>query len=367
MPSRSPVVLQLIDSLAMGGAERVAVNLANALAEQGLQSHLCATRYSGPLESFILPQVKTLILNKKQTIDFSALNRLVTYIRSNGIEVLHAHSSSFFIANLVRFFCRIEIVWHDHDGNSEFLHRRPKWMYRLFSLQWAFVLSVNQQLALWNQQNLWLPASRVSYLPNFADLSTPYTDLSPNLPGKADQRIVCLANLRPQKDHLNLLRAFASIYKQFPEATLLLIGLDLNDTCSQSIKQHIEELSLQDSIHILGSRTDVAAILPQCAVGVLSSESEGLPVALLEYGLVGLPVVCTRVGQCAEVLDQGNAGILVPPKDADALAHAVINLLQNKDYAATLGERLQTRINQFYSKDAVVKQLLACYKEVKRQ
>jgi glycosyltransferase involved in cell wall biosynthesis len=240
-------------------------------------------------------------------------------------------------------------------------------MYRLFSLQWAFVLSVNQQLALWSQQNLWLPASRVRYLPNFADLSTPYTDLSPNLPGKADQRIVCLANLRHPKDHLTLIHAFQKVHQQIPQAHLFLIGKDSQDDYSEQLKSQIQAYNLKDQVHILGSRTDVAAILPQCAVGVLSSESEGLPVALLEYGLVGLPVVCTRVGQCAEVLDQGNAGILVPPKDADALAHAVINLLQNKDYAATLGERLQTRINQFYSKDAVVKQLLACYKEVKRQ
>jgi glycosyltransferase involved in cell wall biosynthesis len=99
-------------------------------------------------------------------------------------------------------------------------------------------------------------------------------------------------------------------------------------------------------------------------VGVLSSESEGLPVALLEYGLVGLPVVCTRVGQCAEVLDQGNAGILVPPKDADALAHAIISLLSNQEKAKVLGHQLQARINQFYSKDAVIKQLLACYHDV---
>jgi glycosyltransferase involved in cell wall biosynthesis len=358
MPSRSLKVLQLIDSLEIGGAERVAVNLANALAEQGVQSHLCATRFGGPLESFLLQDVKILILNKKQTIDFSALYRLVTYIRSNGIEVLHAHSSSFFIANLVRFFCRVEIVWHDHNG---ILHSRPKWIYRLFSLQWAFVISVNQQLALWSQQNLWLHTSRVRYLPNFADLGAMNTDLTPNLPGKTDQRIVCLANLRYPKDHLTLINAFQKVHQQIPQAHLFLIGKDSQDDYSEQLKSQIQAYNLKHQVHVLGSRNDVAAILQQCAVGVLSSEFEGLPVALLEYGLAGLPVVCTRVGECAEVLDQGNAGILVPPKDADALAHAIISLLSNQEKAKALGNQLLARINQFYSKDAVIKQLLVCY------
>ena len=88
-------VLQLIDSLDIGGAERVAVNFANALAENSISSHLCVTRLEGPLKDFIKSDVKYLVLNKRKTLDLNAISKLSKYIKSEGIQIIHAHSSSF--------------------------------------------------------------------------------------------------------------------------------------------------------------------------------------------------------------------------------------------------------------------------------
>lgn len=366
MPSPKPAVMQMIDSLAMGGAERVAVNLANALAEQGLPSHLCVTRHSGPLEAFVRPEVKLLVLNRRRTFDVAALRRLAAYIKANGIGVLHAHSSSFFMAALARCLCRVKIVWHDHDGHRASYSWVSGLSIKFFSLFFNGAIAVNHSLENWAKKNLWISADKCTYLPNFPDLS-PVKQGNENtegFPGTKAYRIASLANLRYPKDHRTLVASFAQVHARYPDAHLLLIGKNSHDDYSIQLGQQITEAGLAGHVHILGSRTDVADILAQCAVGVLSSESEGLPVALLEYGLTGLPVACTRVGQCAEVLDEGRAGLLMPLKNPEALAQALCTLLENPEKASTLGQQLQQRVNRLYSKQAITEQLTVIYQSL---
>jgi glycosyltransferase involved in cell wall biosynthesis len=105
-------------------------------------------------------------------------------------------------------------------------------------------------------------------------------------------------------------------------------------------------------------------VLKACDIGVLSSASEGMPLALLEYGMNGLPAVATRVGQCAEVLDHGRAGLVVPPGASADLAEAIISLLNSPDRRASLGERLRQRTAQAYSADACVNQICGVYDRV---
>jgi len=123
------------------------------------------------------------------------------------------------------------------------------------------------------------------------------------------------------------------------------VGEDRQDDYSRVIKNTIFEYGLHQNVHLLGTRSDTADILDHVTVGVLSSVSEGLPVALLEYGLAGLAVVSTNVGQCAEVLGEGRYGELVPSSDAMALGQALRRLsedhLLREAYACTFQERVK--------------------------
>src|SRR5688572_18461456 len=91
-------IVQLIDSLETGGAERMAVNYANGLADRIAFSGLVATRNEGGLKTQLTSKVGYLYLNKKNTFDLSAVLRLRKYIVHNKVTHVHAHSSSFFIA-----------------------------------------------------------------------------------------------------------------------------------------------------------------------------------------------------------------------------------------------------------------------------
>src|SRR6202011_1420599 len=100
---------------------------------------------------------------------------------------------------------------------------------------------------------------------------------SMDLPGDADKRIVCVANLRPQKDHVTLLRAMAIVAKSVPRAHLLLVGASGSGEYLRQVLLQISRLGLDENVSYLGSRRDVPAILRTSAIGVLSSISEGLP------------------------------------------------------------------------------------------
>ena len=134
-------VLQLIDSLQVGGAEVLAVNIANALSKQGLVSHLCATRTEGPLKENIEQAVGYLFLERKKTVDIKSIKKLKKYIKKNNISIIHAHSTSYFIAICVKFiYPKLKIVWHDHYGKSEFLNKTSRLSIQFISFAFSGVI-----------------------------------------------------------------------------------------------------------------------------------------------------------------------------------------------------------------------------------
>lgn len=353
-------VLQLIDTLEAGGAERMAVNLANTLCDSIDKSYLCATRKEGLLRHSLSKDVKFLFLKKKGTLDIDALIRLQSYIKREKINIIHAHSSSFFLAVLVSLFSnKIKIIWHDHYGNSEYLSKRPKRILNLCSNFFFHSFAVNDILVQWAQKHL--KHKSVSYLPNFIEFEETNI-LQTNLKGQSGERIVCLANLRSQKDHFNLIEAFSKIEKEFPEYTLHCVGVSFNDDYSKKVNNLVTNLELSSKVFFYGSCSDVKAILSNCNIGVLSSKSEGLPLALLEYGEAGLPVVVSDVGDCKKVVKSGFSGLLVPRENPEALAKALKEIISNQNKAKNMGLALRHTVFNRYSQFAVLKLVLEVYR-----
>jgi len=364
MINEQPIaVLQLIDSLAAGGAERMSVNLANALArEEGVRSFLCATRQGGPLEETIGDGVETTILHKRSAFDPIALWQLVRFIRKHRVEIVHAHATSWFMAVQCKLLTGVKVVWHDHNGKRGSMKARYNNLIVKFSFLFDSVFVVNKELFEWGEYFLKINKNNIHYLPNFAILNLMNTNLI--LPGEDGKRIVCLANLRDPKGHIFLIDAFKKISCDNAQWHLLLVGKDYEDDYSINLKKKIEKYNLSSKVHLLGSRNDTADILQASTIGVLSSESEGLPVALLEYGLAGLPVVCTDVGECSEVLLHGECGKIVPAKDPEVLANALEALMGDQTNARQYARRFQEHVKSHYSKEAVMQQILHIYKEL---
>ena len=354
-------VLQLIDSLQTGGAERVAVNIANALVSKIELSYLCVTRAEGLLKESIDTQVKYLFLNKKKTIDFKAIKKLNNFVKNNGIDIIHAHSTSFFLATIIKTFNKnIKIVWHDHYGNSAFLEQRSYRMLKKCSRYFSIIYSVNAALQDW--ASIHLNCKKVSYLPNFAVVNK--TKAKTTLNGVQNKRIIHLANLRAQKDHFTLFRGFSEVRKQYPDWTLHCVGKDFKDTYSNTLFQEIKALQLEKHVFVYGSKPDISNILCQSNIAVLSSKSEGLPIALLEYGLASLPTLATDVGNCDLVIANDTLGQLIPPVNATALTQALINYISDMKNAKTKGLNLKSHIMVNFSAQAVAKTLVQDYKHI---
>lgn len=353
-------VLQLIDSLEVGGAERVALNIANALVSKVEASHLCATRKEGLLKDSLDAKVAYLFLNKQSTLDILSIFRLNRYVKLHQIDIIHAHSSSFFLATIIRFFNKnVKVVWHDHYGNSEFLQHRAFKVLKACSVYFNHIFSVNKHLEQWAKTHL--KTKGISYLPNFAVKTneTPETTLH----GEKGKRIICLANLREQKDHITLLKAFKSINENHKDWTLHLIGKDFNDTYSETIKSFILDNALQKNVFLYGSKPDTYHILSQGTIGVLASKSEGLPLSLVEYGLAKLPVIATQVGECAEVV-KNDMGLLVNPKNSNELSEAFLKYMNNEALRNADAMRYHEHIKNNFSESVQIKTILEIYKKI---
>ena len=223
-------------------------------------------------------------------------------------------------------------------------------------------MAVTDPLADWSRRQLRVPADRVWYVPNFVCVSA--TGRRALVPGEKGFRIICVANLRREKDHLNLLQAMKLVLREIPAAHLILLGAGGDAEYQASIEQQIQSVPLRGRVFWLGSRNDVIDILRSCDLGVLSSASEGLPLSLIEYGFAGLASVATDVGQCGEVLENGRSGVLVPPGRPDALARAIVSLLQSPRMRSDLGERLAARARRLYGAEAVIGQICGIYESV---
>ncbi|WP_412560349.1 glycosyltransferase [Winogradskyella sp. MIT101101] len=355
-------VLQIIDSLHAGGAERLAVNYANELNENQIDSHLCATRSEGPLLESLDVNVGYIFLNRKSTLDIAAIFRLRSYISNHKINIIHAHASSYFISTVVKLLIpRVKIVWHDHYGNSEFLEKRPVKTLRLCSYQFSQIFSVNPKLESWAKNKLL--CKNVRYIKNFPVLKIPHTHLT-ELKGKDGKRILCLANLREQKNHIRLLEAFKLIIRSHPDWTLHCIGKDFEDDYSKLFFSKLNEYGLQNHVFFYNAKSDILNILQQGTIGVLVSKSEGLPLALLEYGLAGLPVVCTDVGNCGNLIPNGSYGILIKNDNATLIAAAINKFIEDENYRTTSAKNFNLMTSENYSKERVIKEVVKIYHKI---
>lgn len=172
-------------------------------------------------------------------------------------------------------------------------------------------------------------------------------DLSGELGLRLGQPVVAMvARLQPVKDHFTFLVAAKTVLDSLPETTFLVIGDgpqrgDLENICQQ--------LGISESVHFTGTRLDIDRLLPAIDIHVLSSHSEGLPMAVLEGMACGKPVICTDVGGTSEIIEHGVSGYLVPPGEPAMLAAHLTALLTNPDLAERMGAAGKRRVESEFS------------------
>jgi len=144
---------------------------------------------------------------------------------------------------------------------------------------------------------------------------------------------LAVGRLAPGKDYPNMIRAFRRVVEARSDARLVIVG---KGGLEPEIRELIEASGIDDRVQMLGERQDVAALMSAADAHVMSSAWEGAPMVLLEASASGLPVVATDVGGNAELVRDGETGIIVRPGDAAQLGDAMLRIME-----ISQGERLE--------------------------
>lgn len=175
--------------------------------------------------------------------------------------------------------------------------------------------------------------------------------------------IVMACRLVEQKGVSDALQAFAGTRADYPQARLLIAG---DGPLRASLETEAAQAGLRDSVRFLGWRDDVPDLLAAGDLFFMPSLWEGFGLVLLEAMAQGLPVVASRVSAIPEVVDEGETGLLAPPREVPAFRAALLRLLQDRSLARRMGEQGRRRLEQHFSGERMVRETLALYRDLLR-
>jgi glycosyltransferase involved in cell wall biosynthesis len=347
-------LLLLIDRLKGpgGGAEVFLVGLATHLPRERFDVVVCATRavVPGPLvETLDAAGVPHISLGRRSRWDPPRMRRLATLLRSDRVDIVHAHKfGSNVWGTVLGRACRVPVVIaHEHTWSYEGQAIR-KWIDGrvVGRLATRFIAVSDADAARMVMHEKVAPEKVVvmptAYVPR--PLS-PDSNLRSELGLAPETPLVGTAVVfRPQKAVEVLLEAHARLLTSMPDAHLAIAG---DGPTRAELERHARELPLEGHVHFLGVRNDVDAILRSLDVAVLSSDFEGKPLFVLECMANRTPLVATAVGGLPEMVRDGETGVLVPPRDPEALAGAVGRLLVDRDQRASLAAAAADELSGF--------------------
>jgi len=376
-------LLKFVAAFGWGGTERQFVNLGLGLDPARFAVHFGCLRRFGvmlePLEAAGVPVFDYDVTSFRDVRVIAAQWRLARDIRRLGIEIVHTYgaASNLFAIPAARLAgaCIVASIRDMGVYLSSPQRIAQRWV-----CKFADHVLVNAEAI-----KAWLVAdgydgNRITVIPNGIDLhgfAEPSQNghLHSDLGLAADTPLVAvLGRISRRKGLEDFIAAAAIVAPRFPAARFLVIGepsftsrgreIVVDRTYEKELARLAESLGVQSRVIFTGFRPDVQQILPELAVSVLPSLSEGLSNTLLESMAAGVPVVATRVGGTPEVVQHSENGLLVPPADHAALAEAICRLLDTPDFAAQLGSAARRRIIERYSMPLLVENTSRIYEGV---
>jgi glycosyltransferase involved in cell wall biosynthesis len=360
-------VMTLVDYAEGGGAERVAVGLAEALDPARFAPMLCATRSrGGPVIEELSARMPVLRLS--QGGRRRAWWALVRTLRRERVQVLHAHKfGSNVWGVVVGRLARVPVVIateHTWSFQGQPV-RRTLDRFLVGRLASAFV-AVSEHDARKMVDVVGVPAAKVRVIRNGV-MPRPRSagaSLRAELGIGEDAPVFGTACvLRPQKALDVMLAAFARVRERYPEATLLIAGAAVDERERHRLDAEVTRLGLGEAVRFLGRREDIDRVLAALDVFLISSDFEGMPVAMLEAMAAERAVVATAVGGVPEVAG-ADAAVVVPPRDPDRMAGEACRLLADPAERAALGRRARERVEREFTAAGSVRRWEDLYEEL---
>jgi len=356
--------MTLVDTLAAGGAERLAVELACALDPTEFRASVVATKRGGVLEARLADAgVTHTILGRRHLLSPRAALAALRLSRESDLIHSHLFGNNVWGALLARG-AGIPLVAHEHNRVARHVPFESMLDRFLIAPAAARVLCVSESSAA-ELRAAGLRRAVIDVVPNGVQLDAALPRAAARAAlGLADDDLVvgAVASLRPEKGHDVLLRAFRMLLDldRYPRLKLCIIG---EGVCGGALRELAHRLGIDRQVRFAGARSDAPHLQKAFDVAVVASRSEGLPLAALESLAAGTPLVATRVGALPEVLD-GGAGILVEPGESSALAAAIRAVLDDPERSSMLAAAGPRRVAERYAFARTVQAVTDTYRAV---
>ena len=359
--SQRPRLLILVTLAEVGGAQTYVTLLLPALA--GRLDVTVAAHGPGPVEAaarsarfrFVpLRHVRRAVHPWHDLLGLVELFRLCRQVRP---DIVHANSSKAgVLGRVAAFLARVPIRIFTVHGWAFAAHRGLAgrlflWAERLMRPLTTLAICVSENERAVGLAARTCAAQRTVVVHNAVE-AAPVSERG-ELPVT---RVVSVGRFKYPKDFGTLIEAFAKLDRPFV-GQLVGDGPD-RSTLEAATRRH----NLSGRVEFLGERNDVPALLAGAEVFVLSSRSEGLPVSVLEAMSAQLPVIASAVGGVPELVVEGETGLLVPPGDIDALAHALERLLADGRLRRRLGKAGRHRLEERFGLDEFRRRHLELYR-----
>jgi glycosyltransferase involved in cell wall biosynthesis len=366
-------VLHVVDCLNVGGTERQMFELLRRLDRRRYRPLLACFHGRGELtdalvEMGITPYEFPLYGSLARPNTAVQIGRMAHLLVKERVGVVHAHD---FYSNLIAVpaagIARVPSIASRRDLGHWFSTGKRRVLSAVLSMADRVLANAHAVGALAAREEH-VAATKLRVVPNGIDLqrfdALAAVEPSPPLPERRPgrQRVAMVASMHlPDKGHIDLLDAAVRLRDEGVRADWILVS---DGVLRPRLEEAARVRGLGEDVHFLGRRGDVPAILARVDLVAHPSWAEGFPNAVLEGMAAARAVVATRAGGIPEVLVDGRTGVLVPPREPDALARALAFLLASPERAAAMGRAGRRRVEEHFSLERMTQAVEALYDEL---
>lgn len=371
-------VLHVMNDLRMGGGQQLVLNIMRSVDPVRVRPSICYVQPAQEMEdTFREAGFRPVSLGHERRLHTVRTTlRLMRLIRRDRIQVLHAHSSiDKHFAQLAGILSRVPVVNHLHMPYDYRAESSPRARVRALVRRLGAWLAVKHFIAVsktnWDAHAPFVPGNRhrISLVPNGIPTARFARRFGPaelrrlrreiGVDG-ASPILINIGRLDRQKRQDTLIEMMAANRDRWPEARLLIVGEGAERS---ALEAHIRATDMGGRVHMLGTRSDVDALLALSDVFVFPSRAEGNPLALIEAMAAGKPIVVSELPVHAELIEDGVTGYLVDPNPT-ALADAVDRLLGDPRRARAMGVAAQRFAQEHCDLEVCARQITDVYERV---